>query len=143
MTVGQWKFMRIRVAVAGTGITLDNISIKSNGESSLSISPLNGRNGTENVCYDYTASPVTSASYVQLIASTVSDVNKIEIFDSSGEFLILAVGAAASEVEQLLIFPGGNGPIDLYIPYGSRIAIRAKTTTANTGFLAINLYSSK
>lgn len=141
MIVGQWKFMRIRVAVAGTGITLDNISIKSNGESSLSIAPLNGRNGTENIYYDYVSSPVTSASYVQLVASTIADVNKIEIFDSSGEVIILAVGAAASEVEQLLIFPGGNGAVDLYIPYGSRIAIKAKNTTANNGFLAINLYS--
>ena len=141
MVVGQFKFMRLRVAIAGTGITLDNISIKSNGESSLSTAPLGGRNGTENIYYDYVASPVTSAAYVQLVASTVSEVNKIEIFDSSGEALILAVGAAASEVEQLLIFPGGNGPVDLYIPYGSRIAIRAKSTTANSGFLAINLYS--
>lgn len=141
MIVGQWKFMRIRVAIAGTGITLDNISIKSNGESSLSVAPLNGRNGTENIFYDYAFAPVTNASWVQLVASTVADVNKIEIFDSSGELLILAVGAAGSEIEQLLIFPGGNGPIDLYIPYGSRISIRAKSTTANTGFLAINLYS--
>lgn len=141
MVVGQFKFMRLRVATAGTGITLDNISIKSNGETSLSVAPLGGRNGTENIYYDYVASPVTSASYVQLVASTIADVNKVEIFDSSGEVIILAVGAAASEVEQLLIFPGGNGSVDLYIPYGSRISIKAKNTTANSGFLAINLYS--
>lgn len=90
---------------------------------------------------DYSSTNVTTSAYVQLIASTASTVNKIEIFDSSGEALILAVGAAGSEVDQLYIFPGGNGPVDIAIPASSRISVKAKTATASSGFLAINLYS--
>lgn len=90
---------------------------------------------------DYTTTNVTTAAYVQLTASTAATVNQIEIFDSSGEALILAVGAATSEVDQLYIFPGGNGPVQLAIPASSRISVKAKTATASAGFLAINLYS--
>jgi hypothetical protein len=90
---------------------------------------------------DYTSTSVTTSVYVELIASTSAAVTKLEIFDSSGEAMILAVGAAASEVDQLYVFPGGNGPVELNIPASSRISIKAKTATASTGFLAINLYS--
>jgi hypothetical protein len=90
---------------------------------------------------DYSLTSVTAAAYVELTASTASAVNTIEIFDSSGQALILAVGAAASEVDQLYIFPGGNGKIELAIPASSRISIKAKTATASVGFIAINLYS--
>jgi hypothetical protein len=100
-----------------------------------------GRSKVAQLYNDYTSTSVTTSAYVQLTASTVSAVNKIEIFDSSGEALILAVGGAGSEVDQLYIFPGGNGPVDLAIPASSRISVKAKTATASAGFLAINLYS--
>ena len=100
-----------------------------------------GRNKVAQLYNDYTSTSVTTSAYTQLTASTASAVNKIEIFDSSGEALILAVGGAGSEIDQLYIFPGGNGPVDLAIPASSRISVKAKTATASAGFLAINLYS--
>lgn len=100
-----------------------------------------GRAKVAQLFNDYSVTSVTTAAYVQLTASTVSVTNKLEIFDSSGEVMILAVGAAASEVDQLYILPGGNGPVDLAIPSGSRISIKAKTATASVGLVAINLYS--
>jgi hypothetical protein len=100
-----------------------------------------GRAKVNQLYNDYVSTNVTTAAYVQLIASTAAVTNKIEIFDSSGEALILAIGGAGSEVDQLYIFPGGNGAIDLAIPAASRVSVKAKTATANSGFLAINLYS--
>lgn len=100
-----------------------------------------GRAKVTQLFNDYTVTPVTTAAYVQLTASTASVTNRLEVFDSSGEVLILAVGAAASEVDQLYVFPGGNGIIDLAIPASSRISIKAKTNTASVGLIAINLYS--
>jgi hypothetical protein len=100
-----------------------------------------GRAKVDQLYNDYSTTNVTTAAYVQLTASTAATVNKIEIFDSSGEALILAVGGAGSEVDQLYIFPGGNGPVDLAIPASSRISIKAKTATASSGFIAVNLYS--
>jgi hypothetical protein len=90
---------------------------------------------------DYTGTNVTTAAYVQLIASTSSDINVLDIFDSSGETLVFAVGAAASEVNQFYIAPGGNGKIELYIPSGSRLSVKAVSATASTGELIINTFS--
>lgn len=100
-----------------------------------------GRTKVAQLYNDYTSVSVTTGAYVQLTASTASVVNRLEVFDSSGEALILAVGAATSEVDQFYIFPGGNGIVDLAIPASSRISIKAKTNTANVGFIAVNLYS--
>ena len=90
---------------------------------------------------DYTGTSVTTAAYVQLIASTSSATGEIEIFDSSGQGMILAIGAAASEVDQIYIFPGGNGRVPLKIPVSSRVSIKAKTATASVGYIMINFYA--
>ena len=100
-----------------------------------------GRTKVGQLFNDYASTNVTTAAYVQLTASTTATVSRIEIFDSSGETMILAVGAAASEVDQLYIFPGGNGSVDLAIPAASRISVKGKTGTASEGYLAINLYA--
>lgn len=90
---------------------------------------------------DYSSVNVTSAAYVQLIASTTSTANLIEIFDSSGQTLYLAVGAAASEINQFIIIPGGNGQVPLAIPAGSRVSIKATSTSATSGIITLNLYT--
>lgn len=106
------------------------------------VAPQSGRSKVGQLFNDYTVTSVSDSAYTQLIASTAAAVNKIEIFDSSGEAMILAVGGSGSEVDQLYIFPGGNGAVDLAIPSGARISVKGKTaTTTNVGFLAINLYS--
>jgi hypothetical protein len=89
---------------------------------------------------DYTVTPVTTAAYTQLIASTASAYSAIEIFDSSGQTLKLAIGAAASEVDQFIIFPGGNGRIPFTLATGQRISIKALSATANVGEIDINFY---
>lgn len=89
---------------------------------------------------DYSSVNVTTAAYVQLVASLTSATKEIEIFDSSGQTLVLAVGAAASEVDQINIFPGGNGRVKLAIPAASRISIKAVSATASVGEIDINFY---
>ena len=90
---------------------------------------------------DYSTANVTTSAYVQLVASTTLQANEIEIFDSSGQTLVLAVGSAGSEVDQVHVFPGGNGRIPLLIPSGSRLAIKAVSATASVGELNINFYN--
>lgn len=102
---------------------------------------INGRNKVDQLFNNYTLTSVSTSAYVQLIASTSLATTRLEVFDSSGEVIIFAVGTASSEVDQFYIFPGGNGLIDLAIPSGSRISIKAKTNTASVGLIAINLYS--
>jgi len=89
---------------------------------------------------DYTVTSVTTAAYTQLIASTSAAYSALEIFDSSGQTLKLAIGGAGSEVDQFLIFPGGNGRIPFTVAAGSRISIRAVSATASAGEIDINFY---
>jgi len=59
-----------------------------------------------------------------LFSSTAQAVNNIELFDSFGYTARLGIGASGFEVDLLLDLPGGNGPIQVLIPAGSRITIR-------------------
>lgn len=87
---------------------------------------------------NYSTTNVTTAAYVQLVASTANNINRLWIFDSSGQDLVLAVGAAAAEVDQIQISPGGwDSSVDLFIPSGSRISIKAVSASATSGTLLI------
>jgi hypothetical protein len=88
---------------------------------------------------DYTSTNVTTGAYVQLIASTSGTTNQLYIFDSSGQTLVLAVGGVGSEVDQAYIPPGGNGQLNLTIPSGSRVSVKAVSATATAGELNITL----
>jgi hypothetical protein len=94
----------------------------------------------ETATLDYSSTNVTSAAYVTLIASTSAEITEIEIFDSSGQLLILALGAAASEVDKMYIFPGGLGKQQVSIPAGTRVSLKATSTSATTGLIAVNLF---
>lgn len=87
---------------------------------------------------DYSTTNVTTAAYVQLVASTTAAIHRMHIFDSSGQDFVLATGGAGSEVDQIQISPGGwDSPVELYIPSGTRISIKSKSATASSGILLI------
>lgn len=90
---------------------------------------------------DYTATNVTTGAYVQLTAATATALRAIEVFDSSGQSLKIAFGAAGSEVDKFAVLPGGNGRIPCVIPSGTRLSVKAVSGTASSGELIINLYS--
>ena len=107
----------------------------------LPVSGSKGRSVVTTVRNDYSSTNVTTGAWVELIASTASEINELSIFDSSGETLELGTGAAASETRLMLIFPGGNGREPVQIPSGTRVSIRAVSATASVGELDINFYS--
>jgi len=89
--------------------------------------------------YAYSSGNVTTAAYTTLVASTSGIINTITVFESSGQGMILATGAAASEVDLLLIPPGGfDGPVQVRIASGVRLSIKAILATATTGNLIAN-----
>jgi hypothetical protein len=87
---------------------------------------------------NYASVNVTTAAYVELVSSLSAAAKALHIFDSSGRTLVLAVGAAASEVDQIFIVPGGNDFIPLAIAAGSRISIKAVSANATSGELNIS-----
>ena len=87
----------------------------------------------------YTVTPVTTAAYVELVASTAYIVNHISVFDSSGQVLKLATGAAGAEVDAILIPPGG-ADLPFKIAAGTRLSIKAVSGNATSGEQDLNLF---
>ena len=120
-----------------TSVTLasdqGSITISANGNLTVNVSghsPL-----LPQVRNDYTVTPVTTAAPVTLLASLAGNANAIEIFDSSGQTLRLFVGAA-----NIIVPPGGNGLLPVFIPVGSSISIQAISNDAVSGEIDINFY---
>jgi hypothetical protein len=88
---------------------------------------------------DYGTTPVTTAAYVELVASTGDQIRKVQIFDSSGETLEFATGAAGAEVPLFYIFPGGVETL-VDIPLGTRLSLKAVTANATAGYFAMNAW---
>jgi len=87
---------------------------------------------------DFGVTNVDDSAYVEVIASSPA-TRKIQVFMSSGEPLYIAFGAAASEVDQAIIIPGGNGLIDFVIPAATRVSVIAvNAVTVSSGVLLIN-----
>ena len=53
----------------------------------------------------------------------------------------IAFGAIASEVDQFLVTPGGQGRITVKIPASTRISIKAVSANATVGEIDLNLYT--
>ena len=89
--------------------------------------------------YDYTV-PVTTAAYTEVKTALLGTCSELEIFDSSGQTLILATGPAAGEVDQVYILPGGNGRIPFSAIIGTRLSVKAISADADAGELTGNCY---
>lgn len=92
--------------------------------------------------HNYVTNPVTTAAWVQMVASSDQPCSAIEIFDSSGSIVEIAIGAAAAEVAIPYNIPPGGSVIFLPIEIakGSRISLRALDVNATTGRLLINMF---
>jgi hypothetical protein len=91
---------------------------------------------------DYGTTSVGTGAYVELIASTGAAASKMTLFDAGGYAMILAIGAAASEVDYIYIPPGGfNGEISVTIPAGSRLSLKCLESgiTVSVGQIVLNL----
>lgn len=129
-----------RLLVDGSGVTQPVSGTVAATQSGTWTTNDTGFTASEFARNDYTGTSVSTSAYTQLIASTAAAYQEIEIFDSSGQTLKIAFGAAASEVDKFLVFPGGNGRIKRNIPSGTRISIKAVSATASVGEIDVNLY---
>lgn len=87
---------------------------------------------------DYTGGNVTTGAWVQLIASTAAAINLLCITDTSGQVMELGTGSAASETRIFLVAQGWSGCIPIRIASGTRVAVRAITATASTGYMTLS-----
>lgn len=116
---------------------LQAIAVDNTGNLLVSLTET-ARSYSASFIHDYASVNVSTIAWTELTASTTQAITHMYIFDSSGQLLELGVGAAGLEDRVFLIQPGGpSGRVDLTVPSGSRVAIKAITATANVGFLAI------
>ena len=123
--------------IGSTSNALD-INIKS---SNISFNGPGGRTSVLLYRNVYSTTNVTTAAYTQVVASLASAVTIIDIFDSSGQVLAIATGAAGAESQKAYIYPGGNGQIPLAIAAGTRVSIRAISSNAVSGEINMTFYS--
>ena len=84
--------------------------------------------------------PGSAQPPLELIASTVTPIKKLQFADTTGRFLEIMTGAATFETRLLLLGPGSDQTIEIDIPTGTRISVRnVEVASALTvGSLAIN-----
>jgi hypothetical protein len=111
-----------------------NVNISSGSTSTTITGTVIGNAPIQNV---YSSTNITTSAYVQLVASTTNVINTLHIFDSSGQAMILGIGGSGSEVTTLYVPPGGE-IYTLHIPAGSRLAYKALTATASSGYLLMS-----
>lgn len=89
---------------------------------------------------NYSTDNVTTSAWIELIASTSAITKKIKIDDTSGQVLEIGTGTAGNEVHLCYIPQGGiDAEIDLTIPAGTRVCVKAVSATANTGYLVMEV----
>lgn len=96
-----------------------------------------------NVRKDYSVTPINTGAYVQLSTSLGQNIKELEIFNSCGSIMQLAIGPAGSEsVLPFMILPGGNGIIKCLLNAGMRLAVIAVDANSGAvGNLVINGYA--
>lgn len=75
----------------------------------------------------------SAGAFVEVVSSTAADVKKIQVMDTSGVFMGIYTGAAASEVLKFIYAPGSDQTIEVNIPSGTRISLRSMESAAPTG----------
>lgn len=119
----------VPISDAGGSITVDG---------SVAVTSLPAYSYADSVRNDYSGVNVTTGAWVQLIASTAADIAALTIFDSCGQTLELGTGGGGAETRRLIIPPGGiDGQLQLAIPAGTRVSIRAVSGNCTSGEIDI------
>jgi len=87
----------------------------------------------------YASGNVTTSAYTELFASTAAQFSKIQILDTSGQILKIAIGASGSELDICTTPVTGSIVVPYTVGIGSRISIRAVNADATTGYNVISL----
>lgn len=84
--------------------------------------------------------PGSASAPTQVVASTAAATKKLQLLDTTGAFIGVYTGAAASEVLQFVMGPGSDQTIEHAIPAATRISLKRldSTTAISSGIVAIN-----
>lgn len=82
------------------------------------------------VLHNFAVTGITASAYTELITSTSAKALRWQFANTSGSFLTLATGAAASEVPFAIIPPGGTAEIEISIAASTRLSVTSDENVA-------------
>ena len=85
---------------------------------------------------------IPTGSFVQMSAATPITTSQIVLVNTTSQIVIVAVGAAGSEVGLVAVAPSSQLLFQLgtILPAGSRIALQAIGSSASSGYVTASLY---
>lgn len=95
-------------------------------------------NSTQVNVLAYATTNVTTAAYVQLVAASPVAVSKLQICDTSGQILKIAIGSVGNETDVFTTTVSGCVIVPIFIGTGVRFSIKAISASATTGFSVVS-----
>jgi len=81
----------------------------------------------------------SAGAFVEVIASTAAATEKVQVMDTSGAFMGVYTGPAASEVLAFIYGPGSDNTVEVAIAAATRISLRSLEAAAPTaGDISMN-----
>lgn len=97
-------------------------------------------NTSQIIVLNYANTNVTSSAYVQLFLSTSISVSKLQISDSSGDIIKLAIGASGSQTDICTNAISATTVVPIYLPAGTTIWVKSiNQSTISSGYLTVSL----
>lgn len=100
---------------------------------SLNVNVVDGTGGLTVVSSTQTAAASINGSggaIVELIASTAINISKLIPNEQTGVPMNIYTGGSGSETVLLILSPGQDNAVEMQIPAGSRVSVRANQVTA-------------
>lgn len=90
----------------------------------------------------YAGTPVTTGAWVTISASLPNGASSVNIFDSSGQTMLLGrfLTGCVTLISSIIIPPGGQGQAPYPLVAGDCIRLRALSALANAGENDINFF---
>lgn len=116
----------------------------------VAISPNNyiqasfGRAEVKTFTQSYSSSNLATGAFTTIITSTASNINLVDIFDTSGSDYYIAYAAtcgALSNATNAIIVSAGGGGKGFYIPSGNCVGFEAKTAAISAGSVNMTFYN--
>lgn len=89
--------------------------------------------------YSYSGGNVTTSAYTSVWSSTPISAGHLEICDTSGHILYVAIGASGSQQNIFSTVVSGCIIVPTFVPAGSQVWLKAIDANATTGYSVISV----
>lgn len=97
-------------------------------------------NTSQVLVLNYSSTNVTTSAYTQLVLATPISTSKIQISDSSGYIVKLAIGVSGSQTDICTNAISATTLIPFYLPTGTTLWVKSiNESTISSGYLTVSL----